>query len=104
MAPDIRGSGAISDESDITKSAHLYTGYIPCRIFKNISYGQLGITNSWSVNDLFGGAIVYDSDIKNLFYKAQDQRSNKSLVLEQMSYVKTNHTYLNRVAAILSIL
>ena len=28
-------------------------GYIPCRIFKNISYGQFGITNSETVYKLF---------------------------------------------------
>lgn len=28
-------------------------GYIPCRIFKNISYGQMGITNSYRVYELF---------------------------------------------------
>lgn len=28
-------------------------GYIPCRIFKNVSYGQMGVTNSRHVYELF---------------------------------------------------
>jgi hypothetical protein len=39
-------------------------GYIPCRIFKNISYGQPGITNSALVYKLFKNKIVYNSDTK----------------------------------------
>ena len=34
-------------------------GYIPCRIFKNISYGKMGITNSETVFELFRKSIIY---------------------------------------------
>ena len=39
-------------------------------IFKNISYGQMGVTNSLRVYELFEGKIVYDPDTKELFRKA----------------------------------
>lgn len=104
IAPDIRGSGPVSDESITERAAHLYTGYVPCRIFKNISYGQLGATNSWGVNDLFQGRIVYNPSVAGLFYSAEKERNNKELIREQMEYVKSNHTYINRINSILSIL
>src|ERR1700685_1112627 len=34
-------------------------GYVACRLFKNISYGQFGITQSKYANDLFGGRLIY---------------------------------------------
>src|SRR5690606_21980794 len=45
-------------------------GYIPCRIFKNMSYGQLGITNSPTVAEMFGDCVVFDPDINALVDKA----------------------------------
>ena len=54
ICPDIRGEG---DSNKIklgeNGTCHKSIGYIPCRIFKAISYGCLGITNSKSVYDLF---------------------------------------------------
>lgn len=104
MAPDIRGSGPISDDAILEKSAHLFTGYIPCRTFKNISYGQLGATNSWSVSELFNGMLVYNNDVRKLFHETEAKINDKNLILEQMNFVKLNHTYMNRIACILSIL
>lgn len=48
-------------------------GYIPCRIFKNISYGQPGITNSRHVYKIFNGKITYNPDTYRLFYDAQEK-------------------------------
>lgn len=104
IAPDIRGSGPISDECILERSNHLSTGYIPCRIFKNISYGQLGASNSWAVDSLFSGLVVYNSNVRQLFYEAQKERDNIDLIKSQMSCVKNNHTYINRVHNLLSIL
>lgn len=104
MAPDIRGSGPISDECILERSNHLSTGYIPCRIFKNISYGQLGSSNSWAVNDLFNGRIIYNKDVRQLFHDTKKEKENFNLIKEQMDFVKNNHTYVNRVDSLLSIL
>ena len=43
--------------------------YIPCRIFKNISYGKMGITNNKKVNELFDNRLIYDTDIVELCKK-----------------------------------
>ena len=104
IAPDIRGSGPISDECVLERSNHLSTGYIPCRVFKNISYGQLGITNSWAVNDLFEGRIVFNGDIRKMFNEALQRKEDYKFIQEQMEFVKKEHTYVNRVKSILSIL
>ena len=55
--------------------------YIPCRIFKNISYGKMGITNNETVYNLFDKKIIYSDSIDDLvkesleFDKNQDKFS-----------------------------
>lgn len=81
-------------------------GYIPCRIFKNISYGQMGITNSKTVYDLFKGKIVYNEDTYKLFFDAQKRIKNMNIkeLFELMDFVKEKHTYINRIATLLEFL
>jgi hypothetical protein len=78
-------------------------GYIPCRIFKNISYGQFGITNSETVYKLFNKKIVYNPDSYKLFYDAIEYAKNLDIkaLYEQMDFVKNKHTYLNRIDTLL---
>ncbi|OGB83710.1 hypothetical protein A3F66_05275 [candidate division TM6 bacterium RIFCSPHIGHO2_12_FULL_32_22] len=74
-------------------------GYLPCRIFKNISYGKWGITNNYYAYKFFNEKITYDSDPKKLLVKAYDKI--KTLKLEEqldlMKFVRDNHTYFNRI-------
>ncbi len=87
IAPDIRGEW------------HITCGYIPCRIFKNLSYGKLPSTNSKHVYDVFQGKIPYDPSPYNLFdvsvdcYKSISKKELSNLIL----FVKSNHTYINRI-------
>ena len=104
IAPDIRGGGATCNEATAEESNHLTNGYIPCRIFKNISYGQLGMSNSPSVHELMGDYIVFSKDIEELVDKAEPHRKNYDKIIESMVYVKNNHTFVNRINAILQIL
>lgn len=78
-------------------------GYIPCRIFKNISYGALGITNSETVYKLFQGKIVYNEDTYQLFFDAINRLKiwTQEEQYELMDFVKEKHTYLNRISHIL---
>ena len=78
-------------------------GYIPCRIMKNISYGQLGGTNSKAVYDFFKGKVVYNSDPYQLFYDCQAEKDNHDLIFEQMKFVKENHTYVNRAKSLIKV-
>lgn len=81
-------------------------GYIPCRIFKNISYGQMGVTNSKTIYELFKGKIIYNEDTHQLLYDALSWQRNPNLeqLLELMDLVKTKHTYLNRIQNMLYFL
>jgi hypothetical protein len=81
-------------------------GYIPCRIFKNISYGSFGITNSKTVYDLFNQSIVFDDNIDILIEKSLDRINSITIseINEQINFVKNNHTYLNRIENILKLI
>lgn len=105
IAPDLRGSALRSEVNGKvdTGANHKLIGYIPCRIFKNISYGQIGATNSKSVKELFGELVIYNDDEYNLFYDADRKRSDVDYILEQMKFVQKNHTYVNRVNTIMKV-
>jgi hypothetical protein len=105
IAPDLRGSATRSNinGNPDTGANHKLIGYIPCRIFKNISYGQVGSTNSKAVKDLFGDLVVYNDDEYQLFYDADRVKNNFDYILEQMNFVKCNHTYINRVNSIMRV-
>lgn len=77
--------------------------YIPCRIFKNISYGKMGMTNNKLVHNIFNEKILYDYDINLLITKGLEFENNinkKEIIVELMNIVKNNHTYLNRINTI----
>ena len=83
-------------------------GYIPCRIFKNISYGKMGITNNRSVNELFDGKLIYSDNIaeltkRGLAFEVTNPNKNQ-IVKDLMEYVRDNHTYINRINCILEYL
>jgi hypothetical protein len=81
-------------------------GYIPCRIFKNISYGQWGITNNQVVYDLFKGKVIYNPDTYQLFYDAKKyiKRASVHELYALMDFVRDNHTYINRIETLLTFM
>lgn len=93
LSPTIQGPWQIEKE------------YIPCRIFKNISYGHMGITNSPAVNNLFDNLLVYDRDPVKLFHKSLESKKDPK-ILDKIKYlmneVKQNHTYINRINIMLA--
>jgi len=88
----------------ISGSHHLTEGYAPCRIFKNISYGQYGITNSARVQKIFGGKLIFNPDPYKLFYEARERLQSTSLddLYKLMDEVAAKHTYVNRINNILT--
>ena len=86
----------------IVGSHHLIEGYAPCRIFKNISYGQFGVTNSKKVQQLFGGRLIHNNDPYQLFHEAEERLP--SIFVQElhalMDLVAAKHTYVNRLEAI----
>jgi hypothetical protein len=80
--------------------------YIPCRIFKNVSYGQLGITNNPRVHELMEGMTVYDQDMALLLTKAIeliDSERGEDVVRKSMKLVRDKHTYVSRIKKLLSL-
>lgn len=74
--------------------------YIPCRIFKNISYGKMGITNNEAVQELFNGRLIFNTDVRVATQTAIDaakQGINIELLKELMLEVRNKHTYINRI-------
>ena len=81
-------------------------GYIPCRIFKNISYGKMGITNSETVFELFRKSIIYHPNINDCLkiainFENKNNEYKKSVLVPLMCYVREKHTYINRIQTIL---
>jgi len=82
-------------------------GYIPCRIFKNISYGHFGYTNSDTVNSIFDNSLVYSDNPRDFFFKIIEKKNDLNHMKELkdlMMDVKINHTYVNRIEFILKFL
>ncbi len=86
----------------------LQNGYIPCRLFKNISYGQLPCTNSKYLSEVFDNKIKCNIDTHELFFEVEQDvhlsDSKKDLLKELMISVKENHTYVSRVKSIMKYL
>ena len=87
----------------ISGTHHLSEGYVPCRIFKNISYGQYVITNNSKANEIFGKKLIFNNDPYKLYYEAKEKL--QSIKIEDlhslMDEVAQKHTYLNRIAVMM---
>lgn len=104
IAPAIQGKGHISSEDKF---------YVPCRIFKNISYGNIAVTNNIGVYNLFKDfLIIYDDDLEKLLVKyisyidsLKDHnkfKKHKEDMVKIMTHVKEHHTYLSRIELLIS--
>lgn len=85
---------------DIRAKIHLSNRYVPCRAFKNASYGQLVITNSKGTYDFFEGDAAYSDDLVELFHIASEMQNNpktKDIILRQMIRVKDRYTYVSHL-------
>lgn len=82
-------------------------GYIPCRVFKNLSYGKMVQTNNKFVNNfIFEGKLLYHEDIHKLMDMGIEFNNNnqQKLLIELMENVRDNHTYINRIQSIIKFL
>ena len=104
LAPDFRGEGSAEDRvkyGELNGKNHLAIGYIPCRLFKNISYGHLPLTDSPHAAELLGDAVVFDTDIERLVEKGIEAQKNIERKKQAMRMVAARHTYLQRARDIL---
>ena len=91
---------------DLRGSWHIDCGYLPCRIFKNLSYGRITGTNSENVKIKLGDHVVFDSNLEILFEKLLESENTKSIsdFQKTMSYIKDEHTFVNRINNILKFI
>lgn len=68
--------------------------YLPCRMFKNISYGQLGFSNVEKFNDILKDANIYSKNIDEMVDKILklNESDYKNIVIKQQEIVK-DYTY-----------
>ena len=92
---------------DFRNNHHIQVGYIPCRIFKNISYGTLPGTNSPLVNSFFDELLPYSSNAAELL-NINIEAIQSSEFEQKMRYLKAqisqHHTYVNRANQLLALL
>jgi len=82
------------------------SGYLTDRLFKNISYGHYCITNSLPIYDVLSEFIDHmicdtPANMIDRLFELENKDINKKILLNQMKYIKENHTYINRVNMIL---
>jgi hypothetical protein len=89
---------------DLRNATHVEWGTKTCRIFKSISYGQLGLTNSPKLAEFAGPLVICRENIDELFEEGLRFRGDTARIIEQMRYVKDHHTYINRINGLLKLL
>lgn len=79
-------------------------GYIPCRIFKNISYGCWTETNSKTTAALLG--LEQHEDMQGVFAASEEMHKtrNSDKIFDKMKLVAEKHTYVNRIQSIVETL
>lgn len=107
LTPDFRSIGTDEDTRQFgvkNGKNHLEIGYLPCRVLKAISYGQLGITDSMYVKEILKEHVVYSNNMNELFSMAMVEKNNKYRIYKAMQYVQENHTYVNRAVELIRAL
>jgi hypothetical protein len=80
--------------------------YVPCRIFKNISYGAFGVSNNPTAKAVLGDAVVCRADIGEMLDAALEQVAvdpDRSALREAMALIARTHTYFDRLAMLLEL-
>ncbi|MCK4292792.1 MAG: glycosyltransferase [Planctomycetes bacterium] len=77
--------------------------YLPCRMWKNISYGQLGVSNVRKFDDIFNDCTVKGQSIEELIDNTLSLPLSRyrDMIYEQQEIVKSHHTYVNRLLNII---
>ncbi len=83
--------------------------YIPCRVFKNISFGRMPLTNNPIMKELFDDKMIYSNDMnflieEGLRFEINTDNKSEKIMKELIVDVKQNHTYINRINSILKVL
>ncbi len=81
-------------------------GYVPCRVFKNLSYGRMTPTNSETVFNLLEQKLVYSPSTWEMYAQGVkwEQNPDKETLRYLIEKVRTKHTFVNRVENILRVI
>lgn len=89
---------------DLRNDTHKRWGTKTCRVFKSMSYGHLGLTNSPKLAEFAGPEVICKQNISELFEEGLRLKDDKDLIRRQMLYTKEHHTYVNRINGLLRLL
>lgn len=92
---------------DLRGDWHQKVGYIPCRLWKGMSYGRLMTTNSMRLAGVFGDRLNYEPDVSRVLESSiafEDRHVDGGLVRDNVNWVLQNHTYVNRARQILDLI
>ncbi len=79
--------------------------YLPCRMFKNISYGQLGIINVEKFKDILGNNFIDGDSIRELIENALSLSKEEYLKkVEAQQEIIKNYTYKQSIENIIKAL
>lgn len=97
LAPAMQGRHQLTNDDEVGN-------FIPCRIYKNISYGAYGVTNNITVKSLFESPLAHGKTMDEMIEQAihmVKKDCNRELLTQQMQEVSEKHTYLNRILMLL---
>ena len=89
---------------DIRGPEHIKNRLLNCRVYKNISYGHLGLTNSEEMMLSLDGNCIYNNNTAQLFYDGINNIKKYELIKNGMKLVKEKHTFINRIKSLLEII
>ena len=81
--------------------------YVPCRLFKTISYGKMGVTNNMEAHKFFDKKLLYSDNLKELAKMCVEFEKNpkkNEIIKDLMINVRDNHTYVSRINLLITVL
>ena len=78
-------------------------GRISCRLYKNMSYGHLGMTNCYEAYKELDEHCIYNESASQLFYDAMSKKDDFEFIKKGVNYIKEHHTYVNRVKSMIKV-
>ncbi len=88
---------------DIRCQADVEWGRISCRLYKNMSYGHLGMTNCYEAYKELDEYCLYKESPAELFYAAMERKDDYEFIKKSVNYIKEYHTYVNRVQSLIKL-
>jgi hypothetical protein len=91
---------------DIRGNHHRNVGYIPCRIWKGLSYGLPMTSNSPLLETVFGDRVKFKAFADDFLESAIEHTVHfeREQIMDNQSWIRSRHTYVNRARRILEVL